>query len=178
MGSTLRHLIQTDASINPGNSGGPLLDGDGKVIGIDTAEAGSAQGIGFAIPIDEAKPIIEQIKAGQDIARPWLGIQYQELDAQVAKDQNLSLNAGAWIHEAQGNSSTAVVAGSPAEEAGLKVGDIITELGGQAIDQTHPLDLVLLEHAPGDKVALTVLRDGTSMSVDVTLGTRPANLGQ
>jgi serine protease Do len=178
-GSTLRHLIQTDASINPGNSGGPLLDGDGKVIGIDTAEAGSSQGIGFAIPIDEAKPIIEQVKAGKDIARPWLGIQYQELDAQIAKDQNLATNAGAWIHKPQqGSTSPAVVSGSPAEKAGLKADDIITELAGQAIDPTHPLDLVLLEHAHGDKVSLTVLRDGKTISVDVTLGTRPASLGQ
>jgi len=177
-GSTLRHLIQTDASINPGNSGGPLLDGDGKVIGINTAEAGSAQGIGFAIPIDEAKPIIEQVKSGNDIARPWLGIQYQELDAQVAKDQSLSVNAGAWIHKAQGSTAPVVVAGSPAEKAGLKADDIITSLAGQVIDLTHPLDLVLLEHAPGDQVTLTVLRDGKSISVDVTLGTRPASLGQ
>ena len=87
----LVHLIQTDAAINPGNSGGPLLDGDGKVIGIDTAEAGSAQGIGFAIPIDLAKPIITQVQAGKDIARPWIGIRYQPLDAQIAKDNKLSV---------------------------------------------------------------------------------------
>jgi serine protease Do len=174
----LRHLIQTDAAINPGNSGGPLLDGDGKVIGINTAEAGSAQSIAFAIPIDLAKPIIEQVKAGEAIARPWIGIQYTEVDAQLAKDQGLGVDHGALIQQAEGSSSPAVVVGSPAEAAGLKVGDIITAMDDQAIDLTHPLDLVLLAHAPGDSVSLTVLRDGASIQVEVTLGTRPASLAQ
>jgi S1-C subfamily serine protease len=179
----LSHLVQTDAAINPGNSGGPLLDGDGKVIGINTAQAGSAQGIGFAIPIDLAKPIIEQVKAGQAIARPWIGIYYQPLDTQVAQDNDLSVTDGAWIHvstqaQDQGGPATdapdAIVAGSPAAAAGLKADDIITAIDGQAIDREHPLDLLLLTHAPGDTVTLTVLRDGTSQSIDVTLGTRPA----
>jgi S1-C subfamily serine protease len=186
----LNHLIQTDAAINPGNSGGPLLDGDGKVVGIDTAQAGSAQGIGFAIPIDLAKPIIEQVKAGQDIARPWIGIYYQPLDAQVAQDNSLDVTDGAWIHvstegqaegegqgEGQGQTQVpdAIVADSPAADAGLKAEDIVTAIDGQAIDREHPLDLVLLTHAPGDTVTLTVLRDGASQSIEVTLGTRPAD---
>jgi S1-C subfamily serine protease len=181
----LTHLIQTDAAINPGNSGGPLLDGDGKVVGIDTAQAGSAQGIGFAIPIDLAKPIITQVLAGQDIARPWIGIYYQPLDAQVAQDNSLSVSNGAWIHvdktqqgqdqgQAQQQVTSPIVSDSPAAKAGLKDGDVITAIDGQQIDQEHPLDLLLLTHAPGDKVTLTVLRDGNSTSMDVTLGTRPA----
>ncbi len=177
----LSHLIQTDAAINPGNSGGPLLDGDGKVIGIDTAEAGSAQGIGFAIPIDLAKPIITQVLAGKDIARPWIGIYYLPLDAQVAKDNNLKVEAGAWIHAAaaaDGTTTDPIVKDGPAAKASLKDGDVITAIDGQTIDAEHPLDLVLLTHAPGDKVTLTVLRDGASTSVDVTLGTRPAQISQ
>ena len=177
----LSHLIQTDAAINPGNSGGPLLDSDGKVIGIDTAQAGSAQGIGFAIPIDLAKPIIAQVLAGQDIARPYIGIQYLVLDAQVAADNKLNVDNGAWIHAtaAGGTDATpSVVADSPADKGGLKDGDIVTVIADQAIDQEHPLDLVLLTHAPGDTVTLTVLRDGATISVDVTLGTRPADLTQ
>ncbi|MEZ4597073.1 MAG: trypsin-like peptidase domain-containing protein [Chloroflexota bacterium] len=177
----LNHLIQTDAAINPGNSGGPLLDGDGKVIGIDTAQAGSAQGIGFAIPIDLAKPIIEQVKAGKDIARPWIGIYYQPIDAQVAQDNDLSVSDGAWIHveatgEGQGQATVTkpIVADSPAASAGLEAEDIITALDGQQIDREHPLDLLLLTHAPGDTITLTVLRDGASQSIEVTLGTRPA----
>ena len=173
----LVHLIQTDAAINPGNSGGPLLDGDGKIIGIDTAEAGAAQGIGFAIPIDLAKPIIAQVLAGKDIARPWIGIYYQPLDAQIAKDNKLSVDAGAWIGAAaaaDGTKTDPIVKDGPAAKAGLKDGDIITAIGGQTIDSEHPLDLVLLTHAPGDSVTLTVLRDGTSQTFDLTLGTRPA----
>ena len=175
----LVHLIQTDAAINPGNSGGPLLDGDGKVIGIDTAEAGSAQGIGFAIPIDLAKPIITQVQAGQAIARPWIGIYYQPLDAQIAKDKNLSVDAGAWIGAAtaaDGTKTSPIVKDGPAAKASLKDGDIITAIDSQTIDAQHPLDLVLLTHAPGDKVTLTVLRDGASQSIDLTLGTRPATI--
>ena len=188
----LNHLIQTDAAINPGNSGGPLLDGDGRVIGIDTAQAGSAQGIGFAIPIDLAKPIIEQVKAGEPIARPWIGIYYEPVNAQVAEDNDLSVTDGAWIHvstegqgdgdgegegdgEGQVEAPEAIVADSPADEAGLQAEDIITAIDGQAIDREHPLDLVLLTHAPGDTVTLTVLRDGASQSIEVTLGTRPAD---
>ncbi len=179
----LNHLVQTDAAINPGNSGGPLLDGDGRVIGVNTAQAGSAQGIGFAIPIDLAKPIIEQVKAGQAIARPWIGIYYQPVDAQVAQDNDLSVTDGAWIHvstEAQGQGGPAtdlpdaIVAGSPAAAAGLQAEDLITAIDGQAIDREHPLDLALLTHAPGDTITLTVLRDGARQSIDVTLGTRPA----
>jgi S1-C subfamily serine protease len=178
----LGHLIQTDAAINPGNSGGPLLDGDGKVIGIDTAQAGSAQGIGFAIPIDLAKPIIEQVKAGEEIARPWIGIYYQPIDAQVAEDNDIDVTNGAWIHvqaegqgEGQPQAPDAIVADSPAADAGLQAEDIITAIDGQVIDREHPLDLVLLTHAPGDTVTLTVLRDGTSQEIEVTLGTRPAD---
>ena len=171
---TLRHLIQTDAAITPGNSGGPLVDGDGNVIGIDTAASGNATGIGFALPIDLAKPIIEQVLAGKDIERPWIGIRYTDLDAQIAADNSLSVQTGAWIHVDQQSGVVAVVAGSPAKDAGLQDGDIISALDGQTVDRQHPLDLLLLQHNPGDTVTLSVLRDGATISVDLTLGTRPA----
>jgi S1-C subfamily serine protease len=176
--NVLRHLIQTDAAINPGNSGGPLLDGDGKVIGVNTAEAGMAQGIGFAVPIDLAKAIVDQVKSGEEIARPWLGIQYVNVDAKTAEDEDLPVQQGAWITQPQGSQSPAVVAGSPAADAGLQDGDIVTAIDGQAIDATHPLDLVLLQHAPGDTVTLTVQRGDQSLDIEVTLGTRPADLSQ
>jgi S1-C subfamily serine protease len=176
-GSTLRHLIQTDAAINPGNSGGALLDSQGNLIGINTAQASQAQSIGFALPIDLAKPIIVQAEAGQPITRPWIGILYRDLDAQVAKDNNLSVNQGAWIRKVQGSTTPAIVAGSPADTAGLKDGDIITALDTQTVDSTHPLDLLLLGKQPGDKVTLTVLRGASTTQIDLTLGTRPASLG-
>jgi S1-C subfamily serine protease len=173
----LSHLIQTDAAINPGNSGGALLDGDGNLIGINTAEAGGAQGIGFAIPIDLAKPIITQVLDGKAISRPWIGIQYQVIDPQVAEDQNLDVTSGALIQVPEGSDQPAIFKDSPAAKADLKDGDIITAIDGQTIDATHPLDLALLQHAPGDTVKLTVLRNGDTQEIDVTLGERHEGLG-
>ena len=170
----LRHLIQTDAAINPGNSGGPLVDGDGNVVGINTAASGNANGIGFALPIDLAKPIIDQVENGQAISRPYIGIRYQDLDAQVAEDNSLAVSLGAWVHVDAQSGEKAVLANSPAKDAGLKDGDIITQIDGQAVDREHPLDLLLLQHAPGDKVELTVLRGEKTITVALTLGTRPA----
>jgi S1-C subfamily serine protease len=169
----LRHLIQTDAAINPGNSGGPLVDANGDVVGINTAASTDANGIGFALPIDLAKPIIDQVLAGQPIERPYIGIRYQDLDAQIAADNELTVTLGAWVHVAA-DGQQAVLANSPAKDAGLKDGDIITAIDGQAVDREHPLDLLLLQHAPGDKVDLSVLRGDETITVTLTLGTRPA----
>ncbi len=177
-GNRLRHLIQTDAAINPGNSGGVLADSAGRVIGINTAIAGNAEGIGFAIPIDIARPIVEQVRAGAEMARPWMGIMYQDIDAQVAEDAGLAVITGAWIAPPDEGQGTAVVDGSPADDAGLREGDIIRSLGGRTIDRDNPLDLALLSFGPGETVGLTVLRDGEELDLEVTLGTRPAELGR
>jgi S1-C subfamily serine protease len=173
----LRHLIQTDAAINPGNSGGPLVDTRGRVVGIDTAEARQAEGIGFAIPIDVARPIVAQALAGEPIRRPWLGITFESVDARVAQEEDLGVDHGAWVRQPEGSSTPAVVDGSPADEAGLREGDVITALDGQRVDRDHPLDLLLLAHAPGDRVTLTVAREGATRTVEVVLGERPADLG-
>ncbi len=174
-GSRVNHLIQTDAAVNAGNSGGALLNGDGQLIGITTAEAGMNDGIGFALPIDLAKPIIDQAESGQAITRPYVGVVYQEIDAQVASDESLPVTEGAWIG---GNAADQepVVAGSPADAAGLKAGDIITAVDGLAVDRSNPLDLQVLRFAPGDEVTLAVLRDGQTLDLTATLGTRPADL--
>jgi S1-C subfamily serine protease len=174
-GSRLRHLIQTDAAINPGNSGGAVLDGDGLLIGITTAQAGMSDGIGFALPIDLAKPIIEQARAGEPITRPYIGVLYREIDAQVASDEGLPVTTGAWI-TASGDTAEPVVAGSPAAEAGLQDGDIITAVEGTPIDRAHPLDLQVLRYRPGEEVTLSVLRDGDALELPTTLGTRPSDL--
>ncbi len=124
----LTNLIQTDAAINPGNSGGPLLDAAGTVIGINTAVERDSNGIGFAIPIDIARPIMQQALAGQALARPYVGIRYVAVDAKVKADENLSVDYGALIGPAtggDGESLPAVTEGSPAEAAGLKDGDVI-----------------------------------------------------
>ena len=131
----LRNLIQTDAAINPGNSGGALVDSLGQVIGVNTAVAGSAQGIGFAIPIEVARPIMRQALAGEPLSRPYLGILYTAVTPAVMRQAKLPIDYGAWISSS--DTRPAVVAGAPAAKAGLKDGDIVTAMGGQRIDAGH-----------------------------------------
>jgi S1-C subfamily serine protease len=190
----LTNLIQTDTAINPGNSGGPLLDPSGKVIGINTAVAGGSQGIGFAIPINIARPLLAQASAGQPLARPWLGIVFQTIDPTIKQANNLPVDNGAWIPTADAVSGqgaagqgqgqgqqggvagtrSPVIAGGPAAKAGLQAGDIITAIDGTKLDASHPLDMVLSTYAPGQTVTFEVLRNGQTSTVSVTLGTRPA----
>ena len=174
-GTNLHGLIQTDAAINPGNSGGPLIDADGRVIGVSTAIAQTAQGIGFAIPIDVAKPILQQALAGEKLSRPYIGISYVAIDLGLKAQNNLPLDKGAWVHneDASGNSVDAVVAGSPADKAGIKNDDIITAIEGQTIDAAHPLEDILVQYAPGRTVGVNVYRGGQTMTLHLTLGTRP-----
>jgi S1-C subfamily serine protease len=173
--TNLHSLIQTDAAINPGNSGGPLIDGTGHVVGVTTAEASTAQGIGFAIPIDVAKPIMQQALAGEKLSRPFIGVAYEMIDRGIKEQYKLALDEGAWVHaeDATGTSVEAVVAGSAGAQAGIKTGDIITMVEGQAIDQAHPLQDVLVEYAPGRAISVQIYRGGTYITVRVTLGTRP-----
>ena len=171
----LSNLLQTDTAINPGNSGGPLLDPSGKVIGINTAVASQGQNIGFAIPIDIARPMLAQASAGQPLARAWLGIRFESIDPTVKRDNGLTVDNGAWIPAAGADQGgDAVVAGSPAAQAGLVAGDIITAVDGTTIDAAHPFDLVMSQLAPGASVRLNVLRDGQATTITVVLGTRPA----
>jgi S1-C subfamily serine protease len=171
-GEQLNNLIQTDAAINPGNSGGPLLDSSGQVIGINTAVAGSAQGIGFAIPIDVATPLMQQALAGQPLSRPWIGVYYQPLTRQLAKDEGLSVQSGALV-KAGPTVGSAVVADGPAAKAGIRDGDVIVAVDGQMVDATHDLAALILPHAPGDSVNLTIVRGGATQQIRVTLGTLP-----
>ncbi|MET1232926.1 MAG: trypsin-like peptidase domain-containing protein [Candidatus Limnocylindrales bacterium] len=171
----LRNLIQTDAAINPGNSGGALVDSLGQVIGVNTAVAGSAQGIGFAIPIEIAKPLLKQALAGEPLSRPYIGISYTSVDPQVKRESNLPIDYGAWVSASAGGGS-GVTSGGPAEKAGLENDDIITAIEGQRIDIGHSLEDVLVRYRPGDTITLTVLRDGATLDVRVTLGTRPSDL--
>ena len=177
-GTQLRNLIQTDAAINPGNSGGALLDAAGNVVGINSAVAQTAEGIGFAIPINIAKPIMQQALAGQKLARPWIGIRYQALTQQIADQEKLAVSEGAWLQPASAGGPTdpAVVPDSPAAKAGLRDGDIITAVDGIKITALATLDDILLNYVPGTTVALDVLRDGKAITLTLTLGTRPASL--
>jgi S1-C subfamily serine protease len=175
-GSNLRNLIQTDAAINPGNSGGPLLDASAAVIGINTAIARDSTGIGFSIPINLAKPLMQQALAGQQLQRPYIGIRYEDIDAQLAKNESLPVKVGALVsRDADQNGNPPITPGSPAEAAGIEPGDIITAIGKTKIDIEHPLDAVLAQSAPGDTVTLSILRAGQPTTVDVTLAVRPSN---
>jgi len=170
---TLRNLIQTDAAINPGNSGGPLVNSAGQVIGVNTAVSTAGQGLGFAIPIDVAKPIMQQALDGDELTRPWIGVYYVPIDPVIAAEQDLPVDYGALIGTTDG-SGEAVFAGSPAEAAGLREGDIIVSVDGEQLSADVDLSTLILPHAPGDTISLRVLRDSSTREVEVTLGELPA----
>ena len=169
--TTLRGLIQTDAAIYPGNSGGPLVNMEGKAIGINTAMVMGAENIGFAIPINYAKRILEEVKKYGKIKRPFLGVRYVILNSQIAKTQKLPVNYGALIvRESFGE--PAVVKDSPAQKAGLKEYDIILELDGEKITEENPLADLLSKKKIGDEITLKVLREGKIIEVKVKLSER------
>ena len=166
-GEQLDNLFQTDAAINPGNSGGPLVNLSGDIIGINTAVAEDAQGIGFAIPINAAKGIIQNLKATGKVQRAYLGVKYVNLTPALAKSYKLSVNQGAYVTN---DGETSVMSGSPAEKAGLKDGDIITKVGSKTVDQNNGMALLLAEYMPGDKVSITIIRGSETKVIEVTLG--------
>ncbi|MGH2747139.1 MAG: S1C family serine protease [Actinomycetota bacterium] len=165
----LEGLLQTDAAINPGNSGGPLIDLNGRLVGINTAAAGaaSAENVGFAIAIDSALPVIEEILSEPPEERAWLGVSLFPVDsAAVAVQLELDENVrGALI--------TAVFPGDPAETAGLSAGDVIVEIEGEEIGSPEDVSEALREFSPGDTVEVAVVGDDGSRTVEVELGQRP-----
>ena len=167
----LRNLIQTDAAINPGNSGGPLVNSAGQVIGVNTAINEEAEGIGFSIPIDVARPIMDQAVAGEELVRPWIGVYYTPLTPALADENGVDVDYGALVGTNDG--SDAVFPGSPAEEAGLEAGDVITALNGEPIGADTDLSMAILPYGPGDTITLTVLRGAQTLEMDVTLGQLP-----
>jgi serine protease Do len=174
-GSTenLDDLFQTDAAINEGNSGGPLVNLNGQVIGINTAIAGNAQNIGFAIPINDARGLLNQVLKTGKFSVPYLGIRYIPLTSDVANEYNLKTNNGAFIAPSSDSSSPSIVSGSPADKAGLKVNDIITAVNGININQSNSLTSLLDQHIPGNNITLTVLRGSSTVQINVTLGSEP-----
>lgn len=165
----LSGLLQTDAAINPGNSGGPLVNLAGQVVGINTAIAGNAENIGFAIPINVVKKAIQSVKETGEIKRPQLGIRYLPITKDFAKLNQLPVDHGALIVRGEQRGELAVVPGSPADKAGLLEDDIVTKINDDEInDRTNLVDL-LARHEIGEKVTLTVLHKGDIKRVDVVL---------
>ena len=165
---SLRGLIQTDAAINPGNSGGPLVDIEGKVIGINTAMVMGAQNIGFAIPINYAKKDLEEVKKYGKVKRPFLGIKYILLNKEIAEKNKLPVSYGALIvREALGE--TPVIKGSSAEKAGLKEFDIILECQGEKITEKNSLSQILQKFKIGEEISLKVLREGKEIAIKAML---------
>lgn len=156
----LDNVIQTDAAINPGNSGGPLLNSSGEVIGVNVAVAQGAQNIGFAIPVNVLKDALNTFKdTGKFPAKPYLGVRYQAISKRAAVMNDVP----------QGMYVVEVVAGSPAEEAGISVDDIITKIDGRAVNEDTPLSDVISKKKTGDKISLEIWRNGESINIDVTL---------
>jgi len=167
--ATFENFIQTDAAINPGNSGGPLVDLAGEVIGINTAittRTGGSAGIGFAIPSEMVRTVLESILQHGDVERGWLGVIIQELTPDLARSFGYDGQKGALVGQ--------VVAGGPAEKAGLEAGDIIVRVDGKDIGSSRDLLMAVAADAPGKDVTLDVYRNGQERSFSVRLGQRPS----
>jgi len=169
---SLQNLFQTDAAINEGNSGGPLVNAEGKVIGINTAVA-DAENIGFAIPINDALGLINGIINKGQVLRPYLGVHYVQLNAEAAKELGISETEGAYISEDSAE-SPGILPNSPAAAAGLKPKDIIIQVNDTTLSSTRPLTSVISRHAVDERVTITYLRDGKKRAATVTLKAAPS----
>ena len=167
------NFIQTDAAINPGNSGGPLLNQRGEVIGINTAIIQGAQGLGFAIPIDTAQRISDQLIASGKVEHPFLGIQMATLTPEVKQEINSNPNSGLSVSDDQGVLVIRVVPDSPADRAGLRAGDVISQIDGQAVKDADALQQVVESSQVGTNLQLALKRNGQEMNLAVKAGAYP-----
>jgi serine protease Do len=154
-------FIQTDASINPGNSGGPLIDMNGEVIGINTAIVPNGQGIGFAIPVNTAKPLIPELEAHGEVTRGWLGVSIQSITPDLSNALKLEESKGALVAE--------VVPGGPAEKAGIKAGDVIVSFDGKPVHDSHDLPAMVAATKIGSEVPVGVMRNGKSVRLSAVI---------
>ena len=160
--SYMSNLIQTDATINPGNSGGPLIDKEGNIIGITTIKITSAEGIGFAIPINIVKPIIEKYEKYGEFKESYLGIFAYDGSIMSYINKNINLASGIYIEE--------ITEDGPANSTGLKKGDIITKIDNTSVNKMCELQECLFSKNPGDEIVLTVMRNNKEKKIDVVLG--------
>ena len=170
----LEDLFQTDAAINEGNSGGPLVNLNGQVIGMNTATSSTGENIGFAIPINDVLGLMKQVLKTGKFAQPYIGVRYVPLTPDVANEYNLTVTNGAFIAPSSNPASDpSIVPGSPAAQAGLEENDVITQVDGTNVNQQNSLTSLLDNYVPGNSITLTILRNGNTMHVNVTLGTEP-----
>lgn len=165
----LDEVIQTDAAINPGNSGGPLLDIAGKVIGVNVAIVQGSENIGFALPADSVKSIVESVEKTGKISRPYLGVRYVPITAALKAANKLSVDYGVLVVRGQNQDELAVVPGSPANKAGVVEGDIILEIDSQRLDEKTSLASLIRNKKVGDTITLKVLSKGQENKVQITL---------
>jgi serine protease Do len=165
----LYNVIQTDASINTGNSGGPLLDINGKVIGVNVAVATDAQGIGFAIPSNVVVDLIDRLQTDGEIIRPRLGVRFKMITKSIKNDLNLNVDSGALIVKGDNSDEPAIVEKSAAQIAGLIEDDIITKVNSEELSINNPLNIVIQQYKVGDTVNLTVIREDKTLNIKATL---------
>jgi serine protease Do len=159
--------IQTDVAINPGNSGGPLIDMNGRVVGINSkilSTSGGSNGLSFSIPIDLAMDVVNQIRDNGKVVRGYLGVNYQEVDRRMAKWSKLDSTQGALIN--------GIAPGSPAMRAGIKNGDIVLRVDGKLVKNAAELPFIIGRYRPGDKAEFTIVREKEKIELDVTIGSR------
>ena len=169
--NTFENFIQTDAAINPGNSGGALVDAQGNLLGINTAiysRSGGSLGIGFAIPANMAKSIMEQIIATGSVTRGWIGVEIQEITPELAESFKLPRGQGAII--------AGVMRGGPADKAGIRPGDVLMQIEGKAVADSAGMLNLIAQLKPGDKAGLKLLRSGKNVDLAVVIGKRPKPL--
>jgi S1-C subfamily serine protease len=169
---SIEGALQTDAAISSGNSGGPLLNSKGEVIGVNTAVSPQGENIGFALPVNQAKLILESIKKYGKIVRPWLGVRYLLLNEEIAKENGMEVSEGALVVRGERREDVAVVPGSPADKAGLRENDVILEVDGRNVGEGQSLQRLIAGYKAGDAVILKVYRAGKTIEVKVTLESR------
>ena len=168
----LSDLVQTDAAINPGNSGGPLVDLSGRVIGINTAVASDASGIGFAIPINATRGVLKGVLESGRVERAYLGVRYVDITPEIAASEDLSVKKGAYV---QPTSSNPIERDSPAEKAGIRAGDIIVRVNDEDIGERGNMSSIIGQYQPGNVVELAVVRDGKEIAFKVKLAAYAAD---
>ena len=168
-------MIQTDAAINPGNSGGPLLNLAGNVIGINVAVVQGSSNIGFALPINSVKNIIDSVRKTGKILYPYLGIRYIPVTPELKSANNLTVDHGVLVQRGQTASDLAVIPGSPADKAGIVENDIILSIDGQDIDADHDFATIIRNKSIGDTIKMVVLSKGIQKTVSVTLEQGPTS---